>query len=102
MIVFNDIIFSIIDYIRTDSNLTISSIENYDNKKLAVALDLPNKSALMIEILPNGVCDLFVIDDKLDEYPFFNSSAFESVEELESHVFKFISDFKDYPNLARL
>lgn len=90
MINFEESIKFILNYVKEDPRLSIDHVNSYLDKKIAIGISLDNDPIISIEIYPNGVCDMMMIDIDTDNTRYFVNEQFINIEKLKEGIIKFL------------
>lgn len=75
-----------------NNKLIIEHFINHSNKKIEMGVsNTINKNAGSFELLPDGTCDIMIIDFKTDEPIFYDTIYLKNISELEDALLIFIS-----------
>lgn len=90
MIIFEEVVNFILDYVSKDKRLSLDNVNNYNDKKLVIGISLDNDPVISIEILPTGVCDMIIIDFDTENIKCSITKEFIDIQDLKEEVTKFL------------
>jgi hypothetical protein len=91
MVSFNDVIEFVEEYLSNEDGLSIVEVQNDDDEKLSIVISENEEPVISIEILANGICDMFMVDYKTEEIAYSITDSFIDIEDLKQSIIKFLN-----------
>jgi hypothetical protein len=77
-----------------DSDFSIDDIKTFGDKKLIIVITILQKTMSSIEVLPEGVLDLYSVDIESEKTLNIETKEFDDVEKLKQEIVSYINSMK--------